>query len=61
MPRLYSAARITTREGAVWRHCSGCGELSALAPGDRVCPPCVSASPVELPLHRLGARDRSRS
>ncbi len=62
MPRLYKAARVTTRSGAIWRHCDVCDDLAALAPGDRVCPACVAVVPVSVVpfLHGMGARDRGR-
>jgi len=62
MPRLYNAARVTTRAGAIWRHCHACDELAALAPGDRVCPACLVRVPVGMApvLHGIGARDRVR-
>src|SRR5260221_544290 len=36
MPKVVDAVRITTRPGAVWRACAGCGSPAPLPPaGDR--------------------------
>lgn len=40
MPTVNDAARITTRDGAVWRTCGGCGLLAALVPNADKCPSC---------------------
>lgn len=40
MPTVNDAARITTRDGSVWRTCAGCGLLSALPPNADKCPVC---------------------
>ena len=40
MPTVNDAARITTRDGAVWRTCGGCGLLAALLPNADKCPGC---------------------
>lgn len=40
MPTVNDAARITTRDGAVWRTCGGCGLLAALLPNTDKCPGC---------------------
>src|SRR6266540_4160845 len=45
MPTVVNAARITTKDGAVWRECAGCGALAPLAPGVNHCPAC-QAEPV---------------
>ncbi len=45
MPTVVNAARITTKDGAVWRECAGCGALAPLAPNVNHCPAC-QAEPV---------------
>ena len=40
MPTVNDAARITTRDGALWRTCGGCGLLAALLPDADMCPGC---------------------
>ncbi|GAA3335458.1 hypothetical protein GCM10020358_03860 [Amorphoplanes nipponensis] len=40
MPTVNDAARITTRDGAGWRTCGGCGLLAALPPAADQCPGC---------------------
>src|SRR6266540_4160843 len=40
MPTVVNAARVTTKDGAVWRECAGCGALAPLAPGVNHCPAC---------------------
>jgi hypothetical protein len=40
MPKVVDTARVTTRESAVWRTCSGCGLLAPLPPGIDRCPVC---------------------
>ncbi len=45
MPTVVNAARVTTKDGAVWRECAGCGALAPLAPGVNHCPAC-QAEPV---------------
>ena len=40
MPTVNDAARITTRDGAVWRTCAGCGLLTALPTDVDKCPAC---------------------
>lgn len=40
MPTVNDAARITTRDGAIWRTCGGCGLLSALPPNADKCAGC---------------------
>jgi hypothetical protein len=44
MPTVVNAARVTTKDGAVWRTCDGCGLLVALPPEIRHCPTCTEAS-----------------
>ena len=47
MATLSDLARATTRNGAVWRTCTGCGTLAALSPDiDR----CSSCRPSTLPV-----------
>ncbi len=41
MPRLSETARLTTRDGAVWRPCAICDTFSPLPPGHEVCPACA--------------------
>lgn len=43
MPKVSDAARVTTRSGAIWRECTGCGVLAATTPADPACPACTSA------------------
>jgi hypothetical protein len=40
MPTVNDAARITTRDGSVWRTCAGCGLLAPLPPDVDTCPGC---------------------
>ncbi len=40
MPTVSELARVTTRDGAVWRACTGCGLLSAMAPEHVRCDNC---------------------
>ena len=37
---LAACVRVTTKRGAVWRHCAGCDALAALAPDETHCPDC---------------------
>ncbi len=39
MPKVSELARVTTREGAVWRACESCGLLAALPPRDMALEP----------------------
>src|SRR5690242_16964071 len=43
MPKVVDAARVTTRDGAVWRECAGCGLLAPLAPDVQHCKDCTAA------------------
>jgi hypothetical protein len=43
MPTVSETARATTRRGAVWRACRGCGTLAALPPDIDRCGECVKA------------------
>jgi hypothetical protein len=45
MPTVVNAARVTTKDGAVWRECAGCGVLAPLAPDVNHCTAC-HAEPV---------------
>jgi hypothetical protein len=40
MPTVSNAARITSKDGAVWRTCTGCGALAALPPDIDLCAGC---------------------
>ncbi len=40
MPTVSNAARATTKDGAVWRTCTTCGVLAALAPDVEQCTAC---------------------
>jgi hypothetical protein len=40
MPKVVDAARVTSKDGAVWRECAGCGQLAALAPDVHHCEAC---------------------
>jgi hypothetical protein len=40
MPTVSNAARITSKDGAVWRTCGGCGTLAALPPDMDRCTTC---------------------
>jgi hypothetical protein len=40
MPTLSEAARVTVKNGAVWRNCGGCGTLAALPPDIDQCTGC---------------------
>ncbi|SDZ46586.1 hypothetical protein SAMN05444365_1208 [Micromonospora pattaloongensis] len=41
MPTVSKAARVTTKDDAVWRTCPTCGQLAAMAPGALVCDSCA--------------------
>ena len=41
MPKVSELARVTTPDGAVWRACTGCGLLAALAPELTRCDWCA--------------------
>ena len=43
MPTVSSAARVTARDGAVWRECVGCGLIAPLAPDVDHCKYCTAA------------------
>jgi hypothetical protein len=40
MPTVSNAARVTSKDGAVWRTCTGCGVLAALPPDIDRCAGC---------------------
>jgi hypothetical protein len=40
MPTVSNAARITSKDGAIWRTCGGCGALAALPPDINLCAGC---------------------
>jgi len=44
-PTVVNCARITTKDGAEWRECAGCGALGAFAPDVHHCKAC-RAEPV---------------
>jgi hypothetical protein len=41
MPTVSEVARVTTRDGAIWRTCAGCGALAAMAAEVDRCDPCA--------------------
>jgi len=41
MAKVVDAARITAPDGAVWRNCPGCGQLTAMPPNVERCPRCT--------------------
>jgi hypothetical protein len=41
MPTVSELARVTTRDGAVWRACASCGLLAALPPNIDRCDACA--------------------
>ena len=41
MPKVSDAARVSTRQGAVWRVCPGCARLAAMAPEADRCETCA--------------------
>lgn len=45
MPTVSEVARVTTRDGAVWRACTGCGVLAPLAPEMNRCEQCTNPTP----------------
>ena len=50
MPKLSDAARVSAPDGAVWRQCTGCGALAALAPDVERCPRCRRQVTTALPV-----------
>jgi hypothetical protein len=44
MPTVSNAARITSRDGTIWRTCGGCGTLAALPPDVDRCATCQPGS-----------------
>ena len=42
MPKVSEVARVTTRDGSVWRPCVGCGVLAAMAPEANRCDTCTT-------------------
>jgi len=42
---LASCVRLTTRQNAVWRRCSGCTVLAPLAPDATHCKDCLAEPP----------------
>ena len=60
MPTVSNAARITSKDGTVWRTCGGCGTLAALPPDiDRctTCQPGSDAPVVQLRPEHFGTGD----
>jgi hypothetical protein len=41
MPKVSEVARITTRDGTIWRPCVTCGVLAAMAPENNRCDSCT--------------------
>ena len=54
MPKVAELARVTSRDGAVWRTCAGCGWLVAIAPELDRCDICRAET-------RPGELERGRS
>jgi hypothetical protein len=44
MPTVSNAARVTSKDGAVWRTCKRCGILAALPPDVDRCANCQPAT-----------------
>ena len=44
MASLASVVRITSRQSATWRTCTGCGRLAPLAPDATRCADCPPAT-----------------
>jgi hypothetical protein len=44
MPTVANAARLTSRDTAIWRYCGCCGLLAALAPDTTLCESCSTAA-----------------
>ncbi len=62
MPKVIDAARVTTRDNAVWRTCSGCGQLAALAPDADRCPACTPTPTAEVaPVFTAAELDEARA
>jgi hypothetical protein len=62
MPTVSNAAQITSKDGAVWRTCTGCGTLAALPPDlDRCtsCQPVTDASSTQLHAEHFTPGDRA--
>ena len=47
MPTVMDAARITIRDNAVWRTCTGCTLLAPLTPDVDRCADCTNPAPVD--------------
>lgn len=41
MPKVSDAARVTTKDGAVWRECPCCARLAAMPPDAILCDECT--------------------
>jgi hypothetical protein len=59
MPTVSEAARITCRDGAIWRFCVSCGQLAAMAPEHTRCDPCTRPAPQRSNPNGLRARRRA--
>jgi hypothetical protein len=46
VPTVSEVARVTTRDGAIWRTCAGCGALAAMAAEVDRCDACLTGAPV---------------
>jgi hypothetical protein len=60
MPTVSNAARITSKDGAIWRTCGGCGALAALPPDINLCAGCrpgTDAQSVQLRPEYFGPGD----
>ena len=53
MPKVIGAARVTTKDGAVWRNCAACDVLSPLPPDVAHCPACTPISGVGLSRNQI--------
>jgi len=62
MPRLANAARVTTRDSAVWVTCSCCETLSSVPPGETDCDDCADRlyASVQQPLPGMPVRPPRR-
>jgi len=49
MSKLSDTARVTVADGAVWRTCTDCGRLAALAPDVARCADCDTAETPSTP------------
>jgi hypothetical protein len=57
MPTVNDAARITSRQGSVWRYCAGCALFSPLPPDTASCSNCTRPFRNSADSPPLGASD----